>query len=102
MKKRKAAKKKNPKKIIIAALITAAAVTFLGLSAIKLVDLHQTNAELEARIERLEELIAEEEERAAALEDEEVYVQTQEYIEEKARSIGYVYPDEIIFRREEE
>ena len=39
--------------------------------------------------------------RLEALEEEKVYIQTQKYIEEKAKSIGYVYPDEIILTPEE-
>ena len=101
-KKQNSEKKHDSKKILLTVLITAVVIGFLGISAVKLADLRKTNAELEARLERLEELLAEEEERSAELEEEAVYVQTQEYIEEKARSIGYVYPDEIIFRQEEE
>ena len=63
--------------------------------------MNRKNAELEKRRERLEQLIAEEEQRRTELEDEENYVQTRKYIEEKAKSIGYVYPDEIIFREDD-
>ena len=62
---------------------------------------NQKNAELAQRKERLEQLIEEEQQRRLDLEDEEVYVQTRKYIEEKAKSIGYVYPDEIIFREDD-
>ena len=58
------------------------------------------NTELKARKERLTELLSEETLRSEALEEEKVYIQTKKYIEEKAKSIGYVYPDEIIFRKE--
>lgn len=80
------------------------AVVVVGLGAyfgLQIHTLRQTNAELKARKARLEELLEEENLRAKELEEEKVYVQTQKYIEEKAKSIGYVYPDEIIFRKED-
>lgn len=59
------------------------------------------NKEDEERRARLEELLNEEKKREIELMDAEAYVQTRKYIEEKAKSIGYVYPDEIIFREDE-
>lgn len=94
--------KRNPKKAVIISFVCVTVAAALVIVCVKFINLHKTNAELEERKERLEELIEEQEERTAALEDEAEYVKTQEYIEEKARSIGYVYPDEIIFRRSEE
>lgn len=35
---------------------------------------------------------------AEELEEKEVYVKTNAYIEEQARKIGLVYPDEVIFK----
>lgn len=74
---------------------------FCVLFTVQIVRTGRKNAELESRKERLEQLIAEEEQRRLDLEDEEVYVKTRKYIEEKAKSIGYVYPDEIIFREDD-
>lgn len=56
--------------------------------------------ELETRKERLETLLDSETLRQQELDNKEVYVQTQKYIEERAKAIGYVYPDEIIFRKD--
>ena len=67
---------------------------------LKMYNLKKQNTELKARKERLTELLSEETLRSEALEEEKVYIQTKKYIEEKAKSIGYVYPDEIIFRKE--
>ena len=69
--------------------------------SVEIIQLKAKNAELEARKTRLEELLADENLRKELLENEEVYIQTKKYIEEKAKAIGYVYPDEIIFRKEE-
>ncbi len=93
-------KHKSSKSILIILL----AVLFVGLATYFSLQIHtyrQTNKELKARKERLEELLKEENLRSKELEEEKIYVQTQKYIEEKAKSIGYVYPDEIIFRKDD-
>ncbi len=74
---------------------------FCGLMLSQIMNSINNNAEKEARKARLEEQIELEEQRRSELDDEEAYIKTREYIEEKAKSIGYVYPDEIIFRRED-
>lgn len=86
---------------IIAALI-GAAVVFVCLVMIgEISNSIKRNEEKEARKARVNEQIELEEQRAVALDDEEEYIKTREYVEEKAKSIGYVYPDEIIFKRED-
>lgn len=94
MKKRKS----NSNFIFILCLAVVVGV-FCIVCGIQIVRLQHRNAELKQRQARLEELLNNEEIRQRALEDEEVYIHTTKYIEEKAKSIGYVYPDEIIFRR---
>ena len=84
---------------IIAVFVGAIIVFFCVLMINGIADSRKSNEEKEARKARLEEQIALQEERQAELDDEENYVKTQEYIEEKAKSIGYVYPDEIIFKK---
>ncbi|MCD8119914.1 MAG: septum formation initiator family protein [Lachnospiraceae bacterium] len=54
-------------------------------------------ATLEAEEQSLEEELASEEARSEELEEQRVYVQTKAYIEEAAKKLGYVYPDEVIF-----
>ena len=49
-------------------------------------------------IEKLEEEIAKEEERTLNLDALKVYVTTMKYVEEKAKKLGLVYPDEIVFK----
>ena len=86
----------------IIALLVGVAVVFVCIILItQILSVRRKNQELAARKERLEAQIAEQEARQAELDDDEAYVKTKEYIEEKAKSIGYVYPDEIIFRKEE-
>ena len=81
--------------------VGAAVVFFCGLMLSQIMSSINNNAEKEARKVRLEEQIELEEQRRSELDDEEAYIKTREYIEEKAKSIGYVYPDEIIFKRED-
>ena len=86
---------------IIAIFVGAAVLFFCGLMVSQIMSSLNNNADKEARKARLEEQIELEEQRRSELDDEEAYIKTREYIEEKAKSIGYVYPDEIIFKRED-
>ena len=86
---------------IIAVFVGAVMIFFCILMIGEISNSRKINEEKEARKARLEEQIELEEQRAAELDDEEAYINSKEYIEEKAKSIGYVYPDEIIFRRED-
>ena len=86
---------------IIAIFVGAAVIFFCGLMLSQIMSSINNNADKEARKARLEEQIELEEQRRSELDDEEAYIKTREYIEEKAKSIGYVYPDEIIFKRED-
>lgn len=51
----------------------------------------ELQAELESESQKLEDLREKEE-----------YVKTDEYIEEVARKLGYLFPDEVIFKPEED
>ena len=89
------------KRLILRILIAAAALLFCVYMAVQIIKVNHKNAELKVRKERLEQLIEEEKTRREDLENEAIYVKTRKYIEEKAKSIGYVYPDEIIFREDD-
>ncbi len=94
--------KQNIKKRKILVILLAA--IFLGVSIFLIIRISTTQKkikELETRKERLETLLESETLRQQELENQEVYVQTQKYIEERAKAIGYVYPDEIIFRKDD-
>ena len=78
-----------------------AGVVFLMLVFVTVasLSLRVSNAEKQARIQELEELIAEEEERALEIEEYGKYVQTKKWVEETAKKLlNLVYPDEIIFK----
>lgn len=95
--KKKRSKSRRTVLMILVLITVVFACAFLGL---QIYNLKKQNRELKARKERLTELLSEETLRSEALEEEKIYIQTKKYIEEKAKSIGYVYPDEIIFRKE--
>ena len=86
---------------IIAVFVGAIVIFICVLMIGEITNSRKSNEEKEARKARLEEQIELEEQRGLELDDEEAYINTRDYIEEKAKSIGYVYPDEIIFRRED-
>lgn len=54
--------------------------------------------ELKQKQEQIEDRLEKEELRAAELEERRVYVQTKMYVEEIAKKLGFVYPDEIIYK----
>lgn len=94
-------RRKLRKNRIVAFMVGIAVIFICIIMVTQILSLRRKNAELEARKARLEEQIQAQMHRQAELDDDEAYVRTQDYIEEKAKSIGYVYPDEIIFKRED-
>ncbi|SHI64296.1 FtsB family cell division protein [Parasporobacterium paucivorans] len=64
----------------------------------KMVYLHNRNVEMNEQKAELQGLLEDETLRKDDLEKERIYVQTKKYIEEKAYGLGYLYPDEIIFK----
>ena len=84
---------------ILALMIIAVVVVGCAFLIVRITSEQKRINELETRKERLESLLESETLRQQELDDKEVYVQTQKYIEERAKAIGYVYPDEIIFRK---
>ncbi len=99
MKHRNTKRKTNKKKVAIYILGAVVVITICIICGIQISNHNKKNAELEQRKARLEEMLEDEKLRQKELEDEAAYVKTQEFIEDKARSIGYVYPDEIIFKK---
>ena len=86
---------------IIAFFVGIVAVFFCIVLITQILEVRGRNQELSVRLERLDQQIEEQNHRQEELDDDEKYVKTREYIEEKAKSIGYVYPDEIIFKQED-
>ncbi len=78
--------------------ITIVVIAFCAVIAIRTDGLKEKNNQLEAREQELEEQLSKEQERSKELEEKRVYVQTKQYVEEMAKKLGLVYPDEIIFK----
>lgn len=73
----------------------------IGILGIQMWRLKAKNAEYSARVEDLQAKLEEEERRSSDLADYEVYVNSDAYIEDTAKSkLGMLYDDEIIFREE--
>lgn len=75
-------------------VLSLAVVTNIGASSLREKDL-----EYRAREQNLEKILAEEEERAAQLEEYRIYVQTKQYVEKVAKEkLGLVKEDEILLK----
>lgn len=80
-------------------LISAIVVMVVGVMTVQIVNLREKQAEYATRQEALLEQLDEETQRQEDLKEYASYTQTQQYIEEIAKSkLGLVYPNEIIFR----
>lgn len=78
---------------IIIVVVLFSAVLLIQISSSK-----EKLASLTLQEQQLEEERDEQLELAEELTEREVYVQTKMYVEEVARSLGLVYPDEVIFK----
>lgn len=78
--------------------ICAVVIAFGVVMFIKTGDTREEAADLSKKQQQLEAQLQDEQERAGQLEEKKIYVQTKKYVEEVAKSLGLVYPDEIIYR----
>lgn len=69
-----------------------------GVLLYQMQDLDKKDKELAKTERELKEQLKEEKERSEYLEERRIYVQTKKYVEEVAKKLGYVYPDEIILK----
>lgn len=77
-------------------------VVFVAVMSVQIVKLYQKNQEYANKQAELEAQLEEEIARQAELEDYEAYTQSQQYVEDVAKSkLGLAYDDEIIFKEEE-
>ena len=89
--------RKNPNRLGMLG-ISIVVVAFCAVIAIRTEGLKEKNNQLEMQEQELQEQLAKEEERSLELEEKKIYVQTKQYVEEMAKKLGLVYPDEIIFK----
>ena len=89
--------KRQSKKTIAAIIVMGAFICAFMLVGIK--QLKAKDAAYAAAEEQLEEQISEAEAESEALEEEKIYVQTKQYVEEAAREkLGLVNEDEVILK----
>ena len=83
--------------------ITLAVAIFLTVMGFQIIQLRQKDEALAARQADKEEEYAQETERAEKLDELERYMQTDQYIEDTAKSkLGLAYENEIIFKESKE
>lgn len=90
-------KQKKSNKLGVFAIVTATMIMIVAICI--------QNNKLEKKLEKLKaeeqyyaELLEEENQRTLELEEKAKYVKTKAYIEETAKKLGLVYPDEIIIK----
>ncbi len=90
-------KKSRTGKICISCMV----LVLTGILSIQIVRLYHRDEDYLERQEQLAAELAEEEQRAEDLQQQEEYIGSDEYVEEIARTkLGMVYPDEILFKEE--
>ena len=78
-------------------VVVVAVVLLLIFLSMKTISLHETATAYRRHVAELEQDIADEEDRSEDLEEQSIYIQTLQYIEEIARErLGLVYPDEVV------
>lgn len=87
----------NKNKLGVVAITLVVAMLCVVMS-VQIFSLINRNLVLEEKKKCLEQILEDENDRTKDLEEEKVYAQTNSYIEDVAKSIGYIYPNEIIFR----
>ena len=91
-----AKKKKSHKAAMVTILIVVA--FFCGTLSISNLNKQEELEKQNKEIEKLQELIDEQEKRTLELQELKVYVTTMKYVEERAKELGLVYPDEILYK----
>ena len=78
-------------------------LAFVAAMSIQIVKVYQKDQEYAAKQELLEQQLLDETNRQDELEDYEQYTQSQQYIEDMAKSkLGLLYDNEIVFREQDE
>lgn len=97
---RSKSRRRNDNRPMILGIILVV-ITFCTILFGKTWSAYQTLAELNEQKKELTQEYNEQLELSEELKAKEEYVQTNEYIEEMARKMGLVYPDEVIFKPKE-
>lgn len=98
--RRKKSKKKTARRSL--ALLFLMLILFTVIAGSHIITSRRKLKELEVKEAKLVEQRDEQLELREELEERAVYVKTKAYVEEMAKKLGLVYPDEVIFKPEEE
>lgn len=90
-------KSKNTNKFGIIAITLVVAMLSIVLT-IQTFNLKEKNQDLNDKKAALQVTLDIQKQRKEDLEQQRIYVQTDKYIEEKAKDLGYIYPNETIFK----
>lgn len=82
--------------------ITLVASLFCIVVGAQMFQKYSTLRELKEQEMKLQAELESESQKHDELEEQEAYVKTDSYIEEMARKLGLLYPDEVIFKPEED
>lgn len=99
---RKVKKKRERKNRLSSMAVIFVMFVFIGIIAVQIKNLEATNTKKSAELKVRQEAYEQESERTQELEDQRVYVQTKKYVEESAKKLGFVYPDELILKPDKE
>ncbi|MFQ9516697.1 MAG: FtsB family cell division protein [Eubacterium sp.] len=81
--------------------ISFVVIAFCIVVGVQMIQKHNTLKKLQEQESKLTEQYEQELELSKELKDQESYVKTDDYVEEMARRLGLLYPDEVIFKPEE-
>lgn len=95
-KRTRARKKKGNRLNSLAVIVIVIGFIFILGSQIR--NMEQEDKELAAQEDNLSAIFEQESMRTVQLEEQKIFIQTKQYIEEEAKRLGFVYPDEIIFK----
>lgn len=81
--------------------ISAVVIAFCIVVGAQMIKKYNTLKELQAQEKRLQTQYKKELQLSEELKDQEEYVKTDDYVEEMARNLGLLYPNEVIYKPEE-
>lgn len=92
--------RKRKKGKLVALATSLIVLFFAAVMCMQIKESKQELKELKRQEAKYQTQYEDEQKRAAELEDRRVYVQTKQYVEEVAQSLGYVYPEQIVYKPE--
>lgn len=96
--RKKRGKRRESKNRLSCFAVILVMLAFIGIITFQIKDLKKVNAEKTMELNAKQETYEKESERTKELEEQRVYVQTKKYIEEAAKKLGFVYPDELVLK----